>query len=267
MAKDSGNPENVPALFEGKAFEALANQALARVMPERFQHDEKNYQDSLGILAEAVLDDDPAARHQIIGELLGSGISKSEFICSYARDTSRYLGDLWAGNRISFVDVTIGVARLQETVRSLRSRDSLGMVGKNGPEVLMIVPHDEDHLIGAFVATEEFEKLGCFVHLSIGQSTSEIVGLAKSHKFDMIGISISSSRTVKSAAKIVTNLRKTLHNNTPILVGGGVTLLDIDVCEKTKADCATSDPLVALEFCDLAYGETALAALESNDGS
>ncbi len=263
MAKDSGSPENKPTLFEGKAFEALANQALARVMPSNDHKSEEEYQYRITILAEAVLDDDPAARHRIVAELLNSGIANSDFICSYVRDTSRYLGDLWAGNRISFVDVTIGVARLQETVRSLRSRDSLKLVSKNGPEILLIVPKDEDHLIGAFVATEEFEKLGCFVHLSIGQSSREIVDLAKHHNFDMIGISISSSRTIKSATRIIASLRKSLHNNTPILVGGGVTLLGVDIREKTKADHVTSDPMDALEFCNLAYGERALSAIEN----
>jgi len=202
----------------------------------------------------AFLADDPDMRRQAVSDVLRSGVSGAEFIQSHAGDMSRMLGDLWADNKISFAEVTIGVARMQETVRSLAARNQRQASASATPEILLLAPEGENHLLGLFVACEAFQDMGCYVHLAIGQSMDELAALATKHHYAMIGISISSLRTVKEARAIAHKLRTGKARNTPLVLGGGLVadpakhrevLADLDV------DHVVSDPAEALRLCGI----------------
>ena len=49
--------------------------------------------------------------------LIASGVRSSEVYQSYIPAVSRYLGEMWVNDRASFVDVSLGSARLQALLR------------------------------------------------------------------------------------------------------------------------------------------------------
>ena len=76
---------------------------------------------------------------------------------------------------LSFSQVTIGAARLQEIVRSLGHTDVSGSVTVPlGHRILLVIPPEEDHTLGAFVAANQFRRYGLWVHLAIRQSADEV---------------------------------------------------------------------------------------------
>lgn len=240
-----------------RSVEALASRALDLVMqPGRDSYDSDNggtpYHAIIEALSDAFQSDDPDMRRRAVSDLLVSGVSGKEFIHSHAGDTARMLGNLWADNKISFAETTIGVARLQETVRSLAARGPLEKSTKVGAEILLLAPEHENHLLGLFIACEAFEEAGCYVHLAIGQSPEEIGTLAQRHRYDMIGISVSSNRTVKEARAIVRKLRGGKSRSTPIILGGGLVADEtkhVELIAETDVDHITCDPMVALRHC------------------
>ncbi|MEM9433378.1 MAG: cobalamin-dependent protein [Pseudomonadota bacterium] len=242
---------------EDAAFEELAIQALSKLSAHRRFSPADRAEQDISLLCDALLDDDPTTLRPVVTKLLDGDITPETFIQSYAGDAARRIGTMWEENKISFADVTIAVARLQESVRRIQSRNVNFLNMENRPEVLIVVPRDEDHMIGAFICRDAFEELGCTCTLSIGQRVREVSMLAGSHRFDMVGISISSSRTVKTAARLVKEIRTKLRRSTPIVIGGGITQQDRDLCAETGADLATSDPKKAVEFCNIVSRTTA----------
>jgi len=256
---DLDRPDDTDRKDGHTQFQALATQALDLVMaPGRPQEAPAEttmpYPDIIEALTAAFLADDPDMRRQAVSGVLRSGVSGAEFIQSHAGDMARMLGDLWAENKISFAEVTIGVARMQETVRGLAARNQRQAAATATPEILLLAPEGENHLLGLFVACEAFEDMGCYVHLAIGQSVDEIAALAAKYHYTMIGISISSLRTVKEARAIAHRLRTGMSRNTPLVLGGGLAadaskhsevLADLDV------DHIVCDPAEALRLCGI----------------
>ncbi|MFY0693081.1 MAG: cobalamin B12-binding domain-containing protein [Paracoccaceae bacterium] len=232
-----------------KTYEILAAEVLARVSPGAGDSADIAYNRDVALLSDAALHEDPGARQRVIADIVQRGSSPSQFISSYASDAARHLGYLWETNQISFAEVTIGVARLQEAVRRMAARKVVFDDGKPRPEILLVVPKEEDHVFGIFVAAETFERLGCYVHLALGKTAEQITEHALMHPFDMIGISISSRRTVKAATRVIERLHKDIHRVTPIVIGGGIVGLEPDIAKISGADHATTDPAEALQLC------------------
>ncbi|PTX57974.1 methylmalonyl-CoA mutase cobalamin-binding domain/chain [Litoreibacter ponti] len=238
---------------------ALASQALDAVMTPGREHDDVtgapvSYETWIALLSEAFRDDDPARRRLVVGDILASGVDPHELIGSHIVDTAELLGKMWARNQISFAEVTIGAARLQETVRSLSARRRSAWRDVSGPEILLVAPGAENHLLALFVVGEAFEELGCYVHIAIGQEPDAIVRLAQERHFDMIGFSIASTRALKSVGSIVKRLRKSSARSTPLVLGGGIcreTAKHTELLEETGVDHITSCPNEALKLCGL----------------
>ena len=91
-----------------------------------------------------------AIPHSFCEEIVDSGGSEIKF---------DRMGERWFANTLSFADVTIGAARLQETVRALDQRRSMD-ARAYGDRILLVVPHTEHHTLGVFVASQQFRRRG-----------------------------------------------------------------------------------------------------------
>ena len=61
-----------------------------------------------------------------------------------------------------------------------------------------MIPPEEDHTLGAFVAANQFRRYGLWVHLAIGQSHDEVAETVAAQDFEMIGISGAGRRALES---------------------------------------------------------------------
>jgi methanogenic corrinoid protein MtbC1 len=231
--------------------ELLASRALAVLSSGIDGYSASTPLAQLFSLTDAYLDADEQRRHDTLAHVMSNGVTPSDMIESIVPDTARYMGELWAHDKLSFADVTIGAARLQETVRSIGKRTGGAAADNERPSILLVVPRAEQHTLGIFVAAEQFRRMGVFVHLTLGNNPAEIVRLVRKHRFAMIGISASTRRTLASARDLVDTLRHGILRVTPIVVGGPVTSLDIDIKAMTGADYATSDAEEALSLCGI----------------
>ena len=232
---------------------ALAARALsvvaARKKARRLSHD-----DWIDELCQAFIHPAEEPRHAAVSMLIANGVSSETIIDEYIPLTARRLGEGWVNDTLSFAQVSIGGARLQETVRALRRRSGgvaatvpLGRAA--GRKILMAIPCREDHTLGAFVAASQFRRQGFSVHMAIGQEAEEIGETAMASDFDLIGISGAGRRALAPIVKIVERIRQSCSPLPPIVVGGTVCNLELDVCAWTGADFATTSPKRALALC------------------
>lgn len=234
--------------------EELASQAMSLVLTDRGEARAQTYLDMIHHLAMAFIDDDPDVRRKAISDAMTSGASGQEFIDLFASDTARYLGDLWSRNEISFVDVTIGAARIQESVRTISARRNQGQARSSAPSILLAVPEIENHMLAAFLAGEGFRSFGCNVNMVFGRSDREVAAEATIDAYEMIGVSISSNRTIRAAADLIKAIRGVLRTNVPIVVGGSRINAE-NLRRETGADYAISDVRQAMTVCNIAMGE------------
>lgn len=224
------------------AMNVLASPAIATDVETPFAQ--------LFALTDAYIDPDDSTRHDIMARILARGVSPDAIVDEVIPATARYIGKLWGDDRLSFADVTIGTARLQETVRAMSNRH-LDQDPTEGPRILLIVPRTENHTLGIFVLSEQFRRLGCSVHIAVGALERDIVAMVRRTPFDMIGISAGSRRSLTAVRDIVKGLRTNVPRNNKIVLGGAVTDLDVDLKLSTGVDYVCGSVEDALFKCNI----------------
>ena len=202
-------------------------------------------------LADAYTDVEDASRHEILDSLLDHGVAAEKIADEIVPVIALYMGRLWEFDRISFAEVSIAAARLQETVRSLTVDRSAEEPTDTETRILLVAPAIETHTLGIFVLSEQFRRLGCTVHVCVGNSPREIVSLVRRTPFDMIGITAGSRRSLNSVREIVKELRAGVPRNNKIVLGGAVTQLDLDLKLATGVDYVSNGVDDALAKCGL----------------
>jgi MerR family transcriptional regulator, light-induced transcriptional regulator len=225
---------------------ALARRALCELAESR----RPTELDPLKNLCRSYVDPDDRARHAVVARLIAQGVTSEELVERYIPKVARMLGEGWVDDTLTFSQVTLGAARLQETVRAFSHRPRAGAVIPLGHRMLLVIPEQEDHSLGAFVAAGQFRKYGIWVQLSIGKNCDEVAEAVRAEKYDLVGVTGAGRRSLAPIREIVTRLRGT-DGTPPIVVGGNVCNIGVDVCASTGADLATTRPRTALDFCGL----------------
>lgn len=218
-------------------------------------------------LCAAFLADDNDSRHQVITQMLKIGITAPEIIDYIVPVLASLMGQRWADDELSFVDVAIGTARLQEVVRALVARGTshgFDVTGAEttGPEraharrVLMVVPRSEDHTLGVFVAADQFRRFGYDVDIAVDQHPKQIAATLKRQHYSMVGLTIAGRRTLASTRELVDTIRSAAARVTPIVLGGSLIATEQDLKTATGADHVVQSVRDALDICGLSIVES-----------
>lgn len=203
-------------------------------------------------ICDAIINPDDKRRYVVVSKLIASGVSSEEIVERYVPLAAMRLGEAWVDGTRTFSQVTIGAARLQETVRVLGERKcKVTATVPLGHRVLMVIPEHEDHTLGAFIAAGQLRRYGLWVYLAIGQSEDEVATAVSSHAFGMIGISGAGRKALEPIKRLVDKLKQAQQPIAPVVIGGNICNLGLDLCSATGADFATTSPRRALDLCGL----------------
>jgi methylmalonyl-CoA mutase cobalamin-binding domain/chain len=231
---------------------ALAMKAIVMLASRRGGPPKRTREERVKDLCDAVVHQDESRQHAVIAQMVSAGISTADVAEDYVTLAARKLGEAWVDDSLSFSEVTVGAARLQEIVRSLGYAEAGGSVTVPlGHRILLVIPPEEDHTLGAFVAANQFRRYGLWVHLAIGQTADEVAETVAAQDFEMIGISGAGRRALDSVRKLVTTVKQRCPRCAPVVVGGNLCKLDDRVLELTGADFVTTSPRQAMGFCGL----------------
>jgi len=254
MTNDVKNRQPSPRQIGDTEFRRLAQSAIG-VLAACKTGQADGTQSRLCALSDAFIAPDNQRSHDALAAIREDGMSADDIIDHMIPATARLLGERWFADDISFADVTIGSARLQETVRALARRDQTGSRQRvqSGPmpAILLVLPRGEDHSLGLIVAADQFRRLGYEVVVAVDQQPRRIAAMVKARRFVMVGISVSGRRTLASARDIVEKIRAMVTRFTPIVLGGACIAPDRDLLTATGADHVVGDARGALRACGL----------------
>lgn len=237
-------------LFSGKA-DAVAERALSLVA-NRVVARGRIDQVLLARLEAALLEPHRAAREAVVDSIRAAGVAWDDLVDHYIPEAARRLGQHWCEDAVSFVDVTIGTARLQALLRDF-GQESRGeeATDPRAPSVLLSVRQDQYHTLGAMVAAAQLRRAGLSVRLALGLNDRTVADLVAAKRFDAVFLSASSSETLESMRDLVNKIRTAGGKTPPIVLGGGIVETDRDARALTGADHATSDTFEAMQLCGL----------------
>jgi len=173
-------------------------------------------------LAHIVLGDDLEAALAYVLVLRDRGLSMETLFIELLEPTARYLGHLWDEDECDFIDVTLGVARLQKLLATFNDSCTLPGLDTRRHVLLAMTPGDQ-HYFGATMVERFLLAAGWHVETAFCKTAAEIASTARKHWFAVAGLTVGSERSLDALAETIQLIRKqSLNSMIGIMVGGPV---------------------------------------------
>lgn len=167
-----------------------------------------------------------SALDDLVAEFRREGIGPVRLVDEVLPHAARELGRAWEDDRMSFVEVTLVMTRMQRLLR-----ETLSWSAREGAKesVLFVLPEGEQHTLGALIAVQQLRRMGCGTMLCIGEKPARLAEMLRIRSFDVAFVSVSSWQALDSAREIITCLRHETAEALPVVLGGAL------VCETSEA--------------------------------
>ena len=217
--------------------------------------------ESTDSFARMVLSRDSDSLIAYVGTLLQSGLTMESIYVDLMMPAARRLGDYWDEDSISFADVTIGLGRLQQVVRTLGWKPTQEGGPDHSTQSALFVPATtEQHTFGLFIIEDFFRRAGWRTWIETSGLREDVVDMVSHHWFDLLGLSASCDARTEDVAATITAARKASRNpGLLILVGGRLFVERPDLVSLVGADATAATGGDALLIAD-----SALKRLASN---
>ncbi|MBV7266390.1 cobalamin B12-binding domain-containing protein [Erythrobacter ani] len=188
-----------------------------------------------------------------VDRFLDAGVSVETIYLDLLAPAARKLGDMWENDECDFVDVTMGLWRLQEVMRDLASRvppPPLEDKANQRRALFSAMPGDQ-HSFGALMIDEVFSRAGWHSEaLPNGERRELLDRLASSH-FDVAGLTVSRHCPSATITSLITAMRSVSANpHLSVLIGGKMINDDHSIVAQVGADGTGADARDALEEAD-----------------
>jgi methanogenic corrinoid protein MtbC1 len=177
----------------------------------------------LDAFVDTVLGSDPAKAFAAIDALRSDGVSVDRLFLGLLAPAARQLGDMWEADLADFMDVTVGLSRLQQVLRELTPRGLEPDHKKpHGTRRILLVPAPgERHTFGLSMVEKFFRSAGWDVVSLAASPQVDAVALARRESFAVVGLSLSCETGAEALSTLIRRLRKATRNDgLGILVGG-----------------------------------------------
>ena len=212
----------------------------------------KPRRDLLQLLVRFARSGDEAVMDRLFVEMKRQRVSAEKMIDVYIPAAVSELGNSWHRGDLDILQTTVGTARVQNLLRELGrawGADQSGHV--DGPRVLLIVPVQEQHSLGAMIAVNQMRRLGVSVCVQLQPAPHVVTEMVANRNFDAVFISVANFSRLESCRILVNTIREGSSARVPVVIGGPLVALRPDAVAMTGADVATTSVTDALSACGL----------------
>jgi methanogenic corrinoid protein MtbC1 len=190
-------------------------------------------------------DNDDAANFVL--KLKDEGVSLDDLHAELLEPTARLLGELWNEDKADFVDVTIGVSRLQRLVHEF---EGLGQIPDYDEKrrVLLAAAPGEQHSLGSTIVQKFLRAGGWHVWSCASPNIDEPAEIVSKEWFGIVGFSLGSDVHLQSLQDAIKLVRKrSLNPKIGIMIGGAAVTRDPGLVATVGADgTAANGPAAVL---------------------
>ncbi len=198
--------------FPPEAIEALAGdivRSLARTHAgqPRFETHEIS-DESLAAFCDALVMQEAHAALDFIEARQAEGVTRQGVYLGYIAAAARRLGEDWAEDRLTFVEVTHGTGHLYALMRALRAdRPARSTPADARKHALFATVPGEDHGLGITMAADLFRDEGWEIDLQTDTDHDALLAHVEATRPQIVGLSLSSDRRMDALARLVVGLR------------------------------------------------------------
>ncbi len=193
---------------------------------------------------------------------LRRGVSVEAVFLDLLAPSAREIGRLWEEDKCDFVDVTMGLWRLQEVMREIAARSPpvVRSLGTPRTALFSAMPGDQ-HSFGALIVDEIFARAGWKSEALIDPEQRELLRLVAEKSFDVVGLTISNDCPSGAISKLISAIRTVSANpQTSILIGGRAVNENPGLTAEVGADGTAVDAEAALKLAASLVDDARLSA-------
>lgn len=171
-------------------------------------------------LAHIVLGDDLEAAATYVTIMRDRGLSMETLYVELLEPTARHLGEMWDRDECDFIDVTIGVGRLQKLLAIFNDTYTIPELGTRR-RVLMATAPGNQHSFGASMIEKLLSAAGWQVDIEYSGNVAELVEAVRRSWFAVVGLTAGSDAQLEALKSVIVEIRKNSQNpQIGVLVGG-----------------------------------------------
>jgi methanogenic corrinoid protein MtbC1 len=184
--------------------------------------------------------------------MLSSGTEIESILIDILAPAARRLGIMWEQDDCDFVDVTMGLWRLQEVVRELSARVPArqGKPDAGYRGVFSAMP-GEQHNFGTVIVEDIFRRAGWSTELLLDAQQGALLNAVATERFDLVGLTVSLDVHTERLPSLILAIRSVSRNpRLCILLGGPVLIADPQLALRVGADGTAADAQQAVALAD-----------------
>lgn len=157
-----------------------------------------------------------------IQALRDRGLKSADIFLGLLAPAARRLGDMWLLDRCSFAEVTLGLIRLQNIMRTMAPPAQMQELrDEQDRHVLLTSYPNEQHAFGITLVGQLFTEAGWRVTLMTPTRMTQVIDRLASEWFDLVGISLSNDDLIEKLTSAISQMRRRSRNRSiGVLVGG-----------------------------------------------
>jgi MerR family transcriptional regulator, light-induced transcriptional regulator len=166
--------------------------------------------------------EDPELAINFVQKEIDSGVSFENILLNLLAPAARGLGERWEQDLCSFVEVTLGVARMHRMLREFNGiPDHLWGQNGFGRKMLLLPAPGEQHTFGIRLVQEFLMRDSWTVVNRPCKNLDEFAEVLKSEHFDVVGLSLSGETLIDTLMSCIAVIRsKSKNRRVHIIVGG-----------------------------------------------
>jgi methanogenic corrinoid protein MtbC1 len=170
--------------------------------------------------------------------------------------TARRLGEMWEDDSCDFLDVTIGLWRLQEVMREIAWGSPVITGPMRAPCRALFSPMPgEQHSFGATMVHEVFVRAAWDSEVLVAPDMRQLVAKVANKSYDLVGLTVSCEVTTESLSRTIKAIRSvSMCQDLRILVGGHAVNANPALAMEAGADGSAIDAPGALALANRLVG-------------
>jgi methanogenic corrinoid protein MtbC1 len=187
---------------------------------------------------------------------LNRGVDVDAIFVDLLAPAARRLGDLWEEDACDFLDVTIGLWRLQEVMREIAWGSPIITGPLSAPHRALFSPMPgEQHSFGATMVHEVFVRAAWDSEVLVAPEMRQLIAKVAGKAYDLIGLTVSCDISSDALARTIKALRSvSICQDVHILIGGHAVSLNPALAAEAGADGSAVDAPGALALANRLVG-------------
>lgn len=185
-----------------------------------------------------------------IDAFLDEGASVETICLDLLAPAARKLGEMWERDECDFLDVTMGLWRLQEVMREVAARSPAAFGDRQVPYAALFSPMPGDHHnFGVLMLEEVFARSGWRSEALVKPERRELLDRLARQPFELLGLTLARDCPSAALANLIRAVRNVSANpHIIVLVGGRMINENPGIATEVGADGTGTDALAALEI-------------------